>query len=250
MFAFFNRSSATKRSLSLASGSSRMLRSWRRWPGRNRCAMSRIASRVSAVSASGSTRTNVPAGVSNVETPSVVTSRYGVVSWPRGSSSVKSNSGMDRRLWRRREAQRLPHACELGVVRRRSRDHGSLADEPGQPVHRHVRVELGRIDGLVRSVGESGAGDELVDVPCLLRSVRPLGGESVEQAERSAPRTRRGGRGRSRARSPTIGRRRRRRRRAPARAASLPCSGTATPRRCRGRTRSGTARHRGTSTRR
>ena len=36
----------------------------------------------------GSTRRNVPAGVSNVRHPSVVTSRYGVSSGPSGSSSV------------------------------------------------------------------------------------------------------------------------------------------------------------------
>ena len=40
--------------------------------------MSRIASDVRRVSASGSTRRNSPAGLSNVETPSAVTSRYGV----------------------------------------------------------------------------------------------------------------------------------------------------------------------------
>ena len=37
--------------------------------------MSRIAVSVSSVSASGSTRRNVPAAVSMVDTPSVVTSR-------------------------------------------------------------------------------------------------------------------------------------------------------------------------------
>ena len=58
--------------------------------------MSCIASWVSSVSASGSTRTNRPSGVSTVPTPSVVTSRYGVSSWPIGSSSVYSNSGMRR----------------------------------------------------------------------------------------------------------------------------------------------------------
>ena len=45
MSAFFSRSRATNRSLSLASGSSRMLRSCWRWPGRRKWAMSRIASR-------------------------------------------------------------------------------------------------------------------------------------------------------------------------------------------------------------
>ena len=50
--------------------------------------MSRIASAVRRVIAAGSTRRNVPAGVSNVDTPSVVTRRYGVSSGPSGSSSV------------------------------------------------------------------------------------------------------------------------------------------------------------------
>ena len=36
----------------------------------------------------GSTLRNVPSGVSNVDTPSVVTSRYGVSSGPSGNSSV------------------------------------------------------------------------------------------------------------------------------------------------------------------
>ena len=58
--------------------------------------MSCIASCVSNVSAVGSTRTKRPSGVSTVSTPSVVTSRYGVSSWPIGSSSVNSNSGMRR----------------------------------------------------------------------------------------------------------------------------------------------------------
>ena len=62
MLAFFSRSRATKRSLADASGSSRMARSCRRWPGRSRWAMSRIASRVSSVSASGSTLRKRPAG--------------------------------------------------------------------------------------------------------------------------------------------------------------------------------------------
>ena len=56
--------------------------------------MSRIASRVMRVIAAGSTCRKVPSGVSTVDTPSVVTSRYGVSSGPRGSSSVKANSGM------------------------------------------------------------------------------------------------------------------------------------------------------------
>ena len=47
MVAFFSRSRATNRSLSLASGSSRILRSWARCSGRRKWAMSCIASAVS-----------------------------------------------------------------------------------------------------------------------------------------------------------------------------------------------------------
>ena len=47
MHAFFSSSSATKRSLGDASGSSRIARSCARWPGRRKCAMSNIASAVS-----------------------------------------------------------------------------------------------------------------------------------------------------------------------------------------------------------
>ena len=54
--------------------------------------MSCIAAAVSAVMALGSTLRNVPSGVSNVDTPSVVTSRYGVSSGPSGNSSVYLNS--------------------------------------------------------------------------------------------------------------------------------------------------------------
>ena len=53
--------------------------------------MSRIAAAVSDVMAEGWTRRNVPAGVSNVDTPSVVNKRYGVSSGPSGSSSVYVN---------------------------------------------------------------------------------------------------------------------------------------------------------------
>ena len=55
--------------------------------------MSCIASAVRRRIASGSTFRNVPSGVSNVETPSVVTSRYSVSSAPSGSSSVYWNGG-------------------------------------------------------------------------------------------------------------------------------------------------------------
>ncbi len=50
--------------------------------------MSRIAVCVSNVMASGATCRNVPAGVSIVDTPSVVSSLYSVVSGPSWSSSV------------------------------------------------------------------------------------------------------------------------------------------------------------------
>ncbi len=56
--------------------------------------MSRMASWVSKVMTAGSTTNMVPSGVSTVLTPSVVTSRYSVSSWPMGSSSVNSNSGV------------------------------------------------------------------------------------------------------------------------------------------------------------
>src|SRR5215216_4614188 len=66
--------------------------------------MSCIASAVSAVSALGSTRRNVPAGVSNVVTPSVVTRRYWVSSDPSGSSSVYERSAMPLIVPRRGES--------------------------------------------------------------------------------------------------------------------------------------------------
>ncbi len=75
MLAFFSRSRATKRSLGEASGSSRMLRSCWRCPGRRKWAMSTIACWASSVSASRSTLTKRPSGVSNVDTPSVVNRR-------------------------------------------------------------------------------------------------------------------------------------------------------------------------------
>ncbi len=50
-------------------------RSCARWPGRRRCAMSRIASAVSSVSASGSTSRNLRPAASNVDTSSVVSRR-------------------------------------------------------------------------------------------------------------------------------------------------------------------------------
>jgi len=68
MHAFLSSSSATKRSFGDASGSSRIARSWARWPGRNKCAMSNIARLVSRVSASGSTWTNDRPAAEKVET--------------------------------------------------------------------------------------------------------------------------------------------------------------------------------------
>jgi hypothetical protein len=73
--AFFSRSRATNRSLSLASGSSRTSAVVGRCAGRRKWAMSCIASAVSRVSALGSTLRNVPSLVSNVETPSLETRR-------------------------------------------------------------------------------------------------------------------------------------------------------------------------------
>ncbi len=87
MFAFLSRSRATNLSFGDASGSSRMLRSWRRWAGRRKCAMSCIASLVSAVSAAGSTWRKRRPPASKAETPSLVSSRYSVSSGPSGSRS-------------------------------------------------------------------------------------------------------------------------------------------------------------------
>ena len=69
-------------------------RSCARWPGRSRCAMSRIASAASRRSASGSTSRKVRPAASTVRTPSSVSRRYSVVSGPVGSRSVYANSGM------------------------------------------------------------------------------------------------------------------------------------------------------------
>ncbi len=59
MLTFLSRSSATNRSLPLASGSSMMRRSCARWAGRRKCAMSCMASAVSSRSAVGATCRNV-----------------------------------------------------------------------------------------------------------------------------------------------------------------------------------------------
>src|SRR5262249_44350971 len=55
-----------------------------------------IAVSVSNVIACGETLRKVPSGVSNVLTPSVVSSRYGVSSWPSGRISLNSKSVMQR----------------------------------------------------------------------------------------------------------------------------------------------------------
>jgi hypothetical protein len=68
MLAFLSSSSATNRSFADASGSSKIARSCARWPGRRRCAMSRIAVFVRSVSASGATSRKVCPRASNVET--------------------------------------------------------------------------------------------------------------------------------------------------------------------------------------
>ena len=94
MLTFLSRSSATKRSLPLASGSSMIRRSWARWAGRRKCAMSCMASSVSSRSASGSTCRNGRPPSSSTRTPSVVSSRYGVRSGPIGSRSEETGSGV------------------------------------------------------------------------------------------------------------------------------------------------------------
>ena len=87
--AFFSRSVATKRSLSLASGSSRILRSCCRWPGRRKWAMSCIASAVSILSASGSTSS---AGTSHGPTGANVGALLPSAHWPDEWFSCHSRS--------------------------------------------------------------------------------------------------------------------------------------------------------------
>lgn len=70
--------------------------------------MSCIASAVRRVIAAGSTLRNVPSSVSTVSTPSVVTSRYWVVSGPSGRSSVNSFTGSTYR-W-------VPLRAKIGAV--------------------------------------------------------------------------------------------------------------------------------------
>ena len=68
--------------------------------------MSRIAVAVRSRSASGSTWRKVRPAASTVDTPSVVSSRYGVSSGPSGSRSVYSKSGMPRAYDRARRGSR------------------------------------------------------------------------------------------------------------------------------------------------
>ena len=92
--AFFSIVRATKWSFSVASGSSRILRSWARWPGRNRCEMVRTASAVSSVSASRSTSSTRWPRYSPTATKSSVSLRYGVSPGDNGNISGNWNSTM------------------------------------------------------------------------------------------------------------------------------------------------------------
>ena len=87
MLAFFRSSSATKRSLSDASGSSRMARSCAKWPGRSRCAMSVMPSCATRRSASGSTFSTSRPSTRSTETCSSVILRQGMALGFAGSDS-------------------------------------------------------------------------------------------------------------------------------------------------------------------
>jgi hypothetical protein len=76
--------SATKRSLSEASGSSRMAATFLRWAGRSRKLTSARASRARSFRASGSTRSRSRPPNRSKVTWSRVSSRYSVASGPRG----------------------------------------------------------------------------------------------------------------------------------------------------------------------
>ncbi len=67
-------------------------RSWARWPGRRKWAMSCIAWAASSVRTSGSTVTKVRPAASTVDTPSMSSLRYEVASGPVGRSGVKAKS--------------------------------------------------------------------------------------------------------------------------------------------------------------
>ena len=94
MFAFFSRSRATKRSLSLASGSSRMLRSCCRWPGRRK--MGDVAHRLLREQGERLRRDLQERAGGRVDRRHAIGGDQPVrrVSGPSGSSSVNSNSGM------------------------------------------------------------------------------------------------------------------------------------------------------------
>ena len=88
MHAFLSRSRATYWSFGLASGSSRMDRSWRRCAGRSKWAISCMAADVSRVSSSGSTSRNFLPNEAWLVTPSLLSRLYVVSSPPVGSRSV------------------------------------------------------------------------------------------------------------------------------------------------------------------
>ena len=83
--AFFNRSSATNRSLGLASGSSRMARNCAKWPGRSRWEVSWKASNASSVSACASTCSTVLPSHTLLRTPAMSRRRHGVSRSPTGN---------------------------------------------------------------------------------------------------------------------------------------------------------------------
>ena len=125
MQAFFSSSRATKRSLARRLGVVEdVAGAAARWPGRSRWAMSRIASRVRAVSTSGSTcRKRRPARLEG-RMPSVVSSRHGgarvvVVDRQQLAERELGVARAGRRYWRRwrtREARR-PATARHGLER-------------------------------------------------------------------------------------------------------------------------------------
>src|SRR5262245_18630790 len=86
MFAFLSSSSATKRSFSDASGSSRIFASCARWPGRSRKETSSKAAAATRESSSGSTRRNPWPASSTGSIPSRPSARQGVSSAPSSKS--------------------------------------------------------------------------------------------------------------------------------------------------------------------
>src|SRR5262245_56229110 len=97
--------------------------------------MSCIASAVRRLMASSSTARNVPCAVSNVETPSDVTRRYGVGSGPSGSSSV---------YWKSSTAINLGPCSVSDTCRLSDRWHGE-----------ERRVVPGQVGRTVDVVGET-----------------------------------------------------------------------------------------------